>query len=261
MRPRAIACGFLTLTSLLIGRQAAVAADDDPDTPAFDRPGISFSTGVLPPGTFAWEQGLPDFAYDSGGGSRSWLYSADANLRIGLFPNLEAQIGVAAWNYQETRGADHHRTSDSGFGDTRFSLKAAFPSFGKLTGAVLGGVTLPTGDDAFSAGDPQYDLGVTFAYDFTDTISAAAYVNFDRFEGDTTWTFSPSVSYAISDRWAVYLEAGWDVAKGAETNTVVGGGVTFMLTKTTQLDFSLDAGVGGDAPDLTGGFGISIFFP
>ena len=229
------------------------------DTPAFDRPGISFSTGTLPPGTFAWEQGLPDFAYDSGSGTRSWLFSADANLRIGLLQNLEAQIGVAAWNYQETSSKGSRRT-DSGLGDTSLSLKAAFPSFGKLSWAVLGGVTLPSGDDAFTADDPQYDLGVTFAYQFNDTISAAAYVNFNRFEGDTTWTFSPSVSRAISDRWAVYLEAGWDVAEGTRTSTVAGGGITCMLTKTVQLDFSLDAGISGDAPDLTGGFGISVFF-
>ena len=40
-------------------------------SPAFDRPGIAFSTTTLPAGSFAWEQGLPDFEHSSGGGDRA----------------------------------------------------------------------------------------------------------------------------------------------------------------------------------------------
>lgn len=230
------------------------------DTPAFDRPGIAFSTTTLPAGSFAWEQGLPDFTYDSGGGMRSRTFSADTNLRFGVLPNLELQVGSALWNDLDEKTAGTSN-SENGFGDTRLSLKAALPSSIKeITWAALGGVTFATGDDAFTAGDPQYDLGVTAAYELSDEISVSVYVNFDRFRNETTWTFSPSVSYAVNDAVGVYLEAGTDLTEGDENGTVVGGGITYMITKTIQLDASVDFGVTSNSPDVTGGIGISMFF-
>jgi len=54
------------------------------DVPAFDRPGIAFSTGTLPARSVTWEQGLPDFARTSDGGTDSTLYAFDSTLRVGL---------------------------------------------------------------------------------------------------------------------------------------------------------------------------------
>lgn len=235
------------------------------DTPAFDRPGIAFSPAILPPGTVAWEQGLPDFAYDSSDGTRSWLFSGDTNLRIGLLKDLELQVGVPLWNYTQQK-TDGVRSSDDGFGDLRLSLKTALPSpDAKLTWAALGGVTFATGADAFSAGDPKYDLGIAAAYAVTEAISFGAYVNFDRLRSISTWTLSPEITWSVNDKTGVYLEAGFNLASGGGSGVgndgeVVGGGLTYMITPVVQLDASVDFGVGGTAPDITGGIGLSIFF-
>jgi hypothetical protein len=244
---------FLVLTtSALAGQPAA--------TPAFDRPGISFSTSTLPAGTFAWEQGLPDFNYDSGGGSRSLLLSADANFRVGLMDHLELQVALPWWNElsEKSGGVRNH---ENGAGDVGLSLKAELPSTcDKLSWAVLGGATFETGSQAFTAGGTEVDVGVTVSDQLSDELSASAYVNFDRLNGVSTWTFSPAISYALNDKLGVFLEAGVDLAEGSSADTVVGGGVTYMISAKVQLDFSLDFGVGGHAPDVSGGVGFSVFF-
>jgi len=54
------------------------------DIPAFDRPGIAFSPTTLPAGSFAWEQGLPDFQRDRADGVTQRAYSASTRWRYGV---------------------------------------------------------------------------------------------------------------------------------------------------------------------------------
>ncbi|HEY0917071.1 MAG TPA: transporter [Solimonas sp.] len=225
------------------------------DTPAFDRPGIAFSTTTLPVGGLAWEQGLPDFVHDSGSGASATLYSAGTNVRIGLTPQVELQIGAALFNWLDADGGN-----ESGIGDTSLALKAALPSDWKdFSWAVLGAVSLPTGDDPFTADDPQYDLGVTFSQDLDGDLSAAFYVNASHLDGDTTWSISPSLGVAISDRLGAYVEAGADFGASAQ-DRVAGGGLTWMLTPRVQLDESAVCGLNDETPDVAGGFGVSAYF-
>ena len=225
------------------------------DTPAFDRPGIAFSTTTLPAGSFAWEQGLPDFVHDSSGGASATLYSANTNIRIGLTPQIEVQLGAALFNWLDADGGN-----ESGIGDSSVALKAALPSnIADFSWAVLAAVSLPTGEDPFTADDPQYDLGVTLSQDLDDQLSAAFYVNASHLDGDTTWSVSPSLGIAVSDRLGAYVEAGADFGAGAQ-DRVAGGGLTWMLTPTVQLDVSAVFGLNDETPDVAGGFGVSAYF-
>ena len=230
------------------------------EPPAFDRPGIAFSTGTLPRGGFAWEQGLPDFQRDRSGGVRSTGYSADTNLRLGLTDTLELQLATSPYNYQRQSGGGV-RSSARGGGDTALALKLALPSSNdKFSWAVLGSATVATGDRDFSDGRDHYALGATVAYDFDDATSGSLYLNVERSGGADAWTFSPSLSRAFSARWGGYLEAGWTRTAHAPDTGVAGAGVTFMATPSIQLDASLDAGLNDAAPDWQGGVGVSLFF-
>ncbi|MGO1070764.1 transporter [Lysobacter sp. CA199] len=244
----------------LILSAAATAMPAHADAPSFDRPGIAFSTGTLPKGAFAWEQGLPDFERDDDGGARSTTSSANTNLRLGLSDSVELQLATSPFNYLRERDGDGRRSS-RGAGDTGLALKIALPSSrDKFSWAVLGGVTAASGDREFSNGATQYSLGTTLGYDFNDTLSGALYFNLDRSDGLDTWSWSPSLSYAISDRVGAYIEAGWTHADHQATTSVAGVGVTFMATPRIQLDASLDAGLDRDSPDLQGGVGVALYF-
>lgn len=238
----------------------APVARADTDTPAFDRPGIAFSTGTLPRGGVAWEQGLPDFQRNRDDGVRTTELDANTNLRIGLSERVEVQLSGSLYSHLRVRSPTG-TTTDHGGGDTGVALKIALPSSSqRFSWAVLGGVTFDTGTRAFSAGDNQYALGTTLAYDFSDTVSGDLYLNVSRLDGVDTYAWSPAVNVALGDRWGAYVEAGFQRTEGQATTAVAGGGVTWMATPRVQLDLSLDAGLDDRSPDVQGGFGVSVYF-
>jgi len=245
---------LLGALALLAPIPAAVA-----DTPAFDRPGISFSTTILPPGSFAWEQGLPDFQHTLEEGTKSTLYSADTNIRMGLSGHMELQLGTALFNHLETRTAGLSESSE-GYGDLRLALKAALPALSqRISWALLGAVTLTTGQTPFKGDDPQYDLGTTLDLVISDRYSSALYFNLSRNGDANTYSLSPSLSIALTDTLGAYLEAGQDFTDQGPDSSVAGGGVTWMVTPTVQLDMWADVGLTSESPDLQGGVGVSIF--
>ena len=238
---------------------AASAQTARAQTPAFDRPGISFSTTTLPPGSVAWEQGLPDFERDRSNGVRTTRYSASTNLRLGLTEWLELQVANAPFNYLETRG-NGMRASAHGAGDLGLALKAALPAAeGAFSWAAMAGVSLDTGSRAFTAGTDEYTLGVTLGYDLSDCIGAALLLQASEADGQRGYLWSPGIGFAIDERWSAFLEAGFASGDGPDTR-VAGGGVTWMATPTVQLDASLDFGLNDNASDLQGGIGVSVYF-
>ena len=126
------------------------------DTPAFDRPGISFSTSTIPRGSLAIELGVPDFLHESSGGRTSTAYRFDTNFRTGLSQAVELELAAPVYNYDHT---DDGQRSDwvTGFGDTTLSLKATLPSRSpKFSWAVLGSATFVSGAKAFTGATTQY---------------------------------------------------------------------------------------------------------
>lgn len=229
-------------------------------TPAFDRPGIAFSTTTIPVGSLAWEQGLPDVEYDSESGKRATLYSAGTNVRIGLMDAVELQLAAALFNHLDTE-ADGHSDSDNGPGDASLAVKVALPSSrADFSWAVLASASFPTGDDPFTTDEHEYGLGTTLGFDLSDTVSTAFYVNAAHAGDDTVWTVSPSLGFGLSDRLGVYVEAGASFGDGEEDDAMVaGGGLTWMLTPIVQFDISATFGLNSDAPDVAGGIGLSVF--
>lgn len=243
---------------LLLFALTGIAAADD--AAAFDRPGIAFSTSTIPVGALSWEQGLPDFEFDDAEGLRSRSYSAGTMLRFGLAPRLEMQLSGAAFNYQRVSGQDL-RSSANGGGDLGIALKAALPSKSDtVSWALLGGVTLATGSEAFSAGETQYDLAGTVGLDLGGSRSLSLYAGVNRLDGVDTYTFSPSLSFALGERGGAFVEAGYSDGSGVAATAVAGGGFTWMATPTIQLDISADFGLNEAAADVQGGVGVSVYF-
>ncbi len=228
--------------------------------PAFDRPGIGFATTTLAPGTFAWEQGAPDFRRTSHGGPDTTLYSATTLLRAGLIDGIEFQAGSAVANRLQVRDAGGARTAH-GRGDTTLALKAALPSpWPQLSWAALGAVTLTDGAQPFTGAKTAFDLGATLSYALSDAWSLGCYVNAGRADGATTVDFSPSLSFTITESLAGFVEAGANYGSAGLNEAVAGGGLTLMVTPAVQLDLSVDLGLTARSPKVQGGFGVSVYF-
>lgn len=237
-------------------------ADEAEAEVGFDRPGIGFSTSIMPANMVAVEVGLPDFSYSkqkvAGQTQRDSLYQTDMLLRTGLGGNAELQLGWAGamWSRGKSAGKTRH---ESGYGDTSLGLKVAVPvPVQSFSLAFLAGSTLTTGDTSFGADKRTASFGATLDYQLNDRMSAALYGNVDRYDGDNTWTLSPSVSINLTDRLATFAEYGYSKSKGQPQQSVLGGGLTFMLCPRVQLDISADLGLNQQAADVQGGIGISV---
>lgn len=246
---------------LLLIASPALAQDDD-ETPAFDRPGIGFSPSTLPRGSLALEWGLPSLERDrDADGTRSTQYSSDLNLRIGLAEHVELQAFSTPFNHLQVKPRNSSASSSNGGGDSGVAVKIALPSASdKHAWALLASTTFATGARDFSEGGTQYALGASYEYTLNDRWSAALYGNAIRGAGADEFTWSPSVSVALTDTVSSYLEAGFTHTEGEASTAIAGAGVTWMVARTVQLDASFDVGLDNRSPDLQAGLGVSFFF-
>lgn len=246
---------------LLLIASPALAQDDD-DTPSFDRPGIGFSPSTLPRGSVALEWGLPSLERDrDADGTRSTQYSSDLNLRIGLAEHVELQAFSTPFNHLQLKPRDGSASSSNGGGDSGLAVKIALPTGSdKHAWALLASTTFATGARDFSEGGTQYALGASYEYSFDDRWSGALYANATRGAGADAFTWSPSVSVALTDTVSSYLEAGFTHTQGEASTAIAGAGVTWMVARTVQLDASFDVGLDNNSPDLQAGLGVSFFF-
>jgi hypothetical protein len=249
----------IKLALLLIGLLAATLAQAD--TPAFDRPGIAFSTQTLPAGSVDWEQGLPDVVHDSDQDTQFTLYSAGARIRVGLIANLELQIADALYNHLQSNAAGT-TSVDQGTGDLTLALKLALPSpTQSISWAILGGVSLPTGQDPFTADEQQYLLAVSASAHLSDAYAAGFYVGATRAGTYNTYTLSPNFSLPLSTNFGSYIEAGYTFGDHIDKNEVAGGGFTWMVGDRVQLDLYALFGLTARSTDLQSGLGVSMYIP
>ncbi|PKV12359.1 transporter [Xanthomonas prunicola] len=245
------AVSAVVVLALCLSSGHAIAQADD--APAFDRPGIPFSAEVVQPGAFAWEQGLPDASTDRSDGQRTTQYTADTLLRLGLFQNVELQLGSDSYNWQRGGGVRVR-----GGGDSRVGLKVSLPSRSeRFHWAALGTYSVPTGSPAFSDGYAR-ELGVTASWDLPQQRAIAVYVNYARDDDGDTWTFAPNYTFFSGDHFSSYVEAGFDT--GSEHSRVAGAGGAWQLPHAMQLDVSVLRGLTSESPDWQGGIGLSIAF-
>lgn len=232
-------------------------ADDSP--PPFDRPSFSFAPAVLPVGAFDWEQGLPDLEIDNDGGVRTTTYTADTVLRYGLTTNFELQLHASPWNRMSVRTGTL-RTSTEGAGDTALGIKWAPAIDSKdWTLAVLGLVSFDTGSAAFSNGYTITSLGVAAARDLGGNRSLGLYANLDHGAGRNTWTGSANYNFPIGGDLSGFAQIG-RFAGGGVNSALAGGGITWLLRNTVQLDLGANFGLTHRSPDCQLGFGVSVFW-
>jgi hypothetical protein len=246
---------FPMLSSMVLLAAAAHA-----DTPSFDRPGIAFATQTLPAGSWDWEQGLPDVVRNNDRGTESTLYSADTRIRFGLTSKLEFQIADSLYNQLQTRTVDT-ATTQHGASDLTLALKLAMPSTQSISWALLGGVSLTTGQDPFTSDTQQYLLAVSSSARFDDSYAAGMYASVNRAGHDNTYTLSPNVSFSLTTTLGGYVEGGYTFGSNIDKIEVAGGGLAWMVSDRVQLDIYALFGLTAISTDLQAGFGLSVYMP
>lgn len=180
-------------------------------------------------------------------------------FRVGLTPTLELQLSGSPWNRVVSSGGGIHDHAE-GAGDSAIGLKWA-PSLASKNWslAVLGVIGLATGARAFTAGTTVTSLGVAATDDLGNNRSFEVYGNVDHAAGRNTLTLAANFGFPIHGDISGFAEVG-HVAGGGLTQSLLGGGLTWMLHERVQFDLYADRGLTRRGTDALAGFGISVFF-
>ncbi len=265
-RPASILAPILAIlasTVLVAAPANATSAADQQSLPGFDRPGLLFATDTTPQDRFILEQGLPDFILHDEGNTDITYFALNSLLRYGIASDWELQLGMAPFASLDI-DSPGGEFSETGYTDMRIGAKRNLnDELGKSLGgadvAFLGGITLSTGDDFFTADDEIFDLGLTANWGLQQSEgTVGALVQLTSGGVQDNLLIAGAYSAPLARHSSYYVEAG--ITSGDTDGSVIGGGVAWNPMKDMQLDVYLRAGASGDAPDLQGGFGISIYF-
>ena len=224
-----------------------------------DRPDQTESASVVPRGLLQVETG---YLFTREGDVDS--HAAPGTLfRIGLGGRTELRLGHAGLMGTEGR---------RGAGDAELGAKVNL--IPRAAGwrpelALLGGLSLPTGDSRFSSGGADPSFLVAFAHELTPRLAlgynagAAWESSADYPARDAFVLYSLAIGAGLTDRLGAFFEVFGDrqVTDPVASSVSADTGLTFLLTEVLQLDVSVGRELRGPADDLFVGTGLSLRLP
>ena len=202
-----------------------------------------------------------------------YLFSRDGDVnhyevpgtlfRVGLGGRTELRIGHAGVIGEEKR---------HGAGDSELGVKVNFIE--RADGwrpevAILGGLSLPTGDDGFSSEGVDPSFLVSFAYTLSPRLSLGSNIgaawesSSEETDRDVVIVYSLVLGGGLMDRFGVFLELFGDrqIMGASATSASVDGGLTLLLTDLVQLDVYAGRSLWGLTDDVFVGTGLSFRVP
>ena len=243
------------LLSLTVHLGSGVASAQPPAL-VTDRPDQTESATVVLRGMVQVETG---YLFSSAGDVDRYEVPS-ALVRVGLGGRTELRIGHAGIGWVEKRRG----TGDSELGVKVNLIERTDAWWPEL--AILGGMSLPTGDDGFSSDGIDPSFLVSFAYELSPRLSLGSNIgaawesSSDESTRDAAIMYSLALSGELRDRVGAFLELFGD-RQTTGTSASVDGGLTFLLTDLVQLDVYVGRGLRGLTDDLFLGTGLSFRVP
>jgi hypothetical protein len=243
------------LLSLTVYLGSGVASAQPPAL-VTDRPDQTESATVVLRGMAQVEAG---YLFSSAGDVDR--YEAPITLvRVGLGGRTELRIGHTGIGWIGKR----HGTGDSNLGVKVNLIERAEAGWPEL--AILGGMSLPTGDDGFSSDGIDPSFLALFSYELSPKLSLGTNIgaswesSSEKSTRDAAIVYSLALSGELTDRMGTFLELFGD-RQTTGTSASVDGGLTFLLTNLIQLDVYVGRGLRGLTDDLFLGTGLSFRVP
>ena len=239
----------------------AVAQEGPGHTPAGpgaivpNRPGFTNGSATVAPRDALAENGLAVTRAQASAGGLETLDLTETNVRVGLTPVLEADIGLP--DYFDAHGGGR------GFGDGAVGVKYKFyqSGNGSTKASVAPSLTLPT-HTSFSSGavDPTLLLGIQTASGSRWSVASNLVLSNPTVSDRRifTTTVSSSVAYTLTQPLSVYLDAFDVVPREGPASPTADGGVIYLVNPNLQLDAELYVGLGGAAPVRALALGVSF---
>ena len=216
-----------------------------------NRPGFSYSPGVVLPGQWQLETGV---AYDRPGGGAKSLSLPLAELRVGVAEDIELFVSSVSWSDVQAGG-----DGASGLGDIVIGTKIALGNTTSRTSmAVLFQVSAPTGDSEFSSDD--WDPAAAFIWLHDGRVTLAGTARVTRSGNRHQLDNSLKLPFALSDTRSAFVEWEANLPEGRDDAHWLNGGFQWLLRATLQFDLNAGIGLNDTAGDYRLGAGLSMRF-
>lgn len=269
-----------TLAAVGAPLRAQLTPAAEPPELVTDRPDQTESASVVAPGYLQVETGISYGRDEDGLGSVRTISGPGTLVRIGAGARTELRIGWDGWVEEEVdslhpQGIDR-TVSGVGDGELGAKVKLREESGALPEMAVLGGVTLPVGDDELTGDEYHPSVRLAFAHTLSDRLGLSYNLGAERFtapdpesSGDETDDFvrylaTVALGAAFTDRLGGFVELFGEEPESAAlggTQVSLDGGVTYLVRPNLQLDAFAGAGLTDEAPDWLAGVGLSVRWP
>jgi hypothetical protein len=218
---------------------------------------------TMPPGHFLLRLDAITIGVDhdtSGPKSYTALGLASALLAAGVTRDLDVQIGMQFFLRQTYQVQGTNRTS-SGRGDTTLRFKYTYwrdPARGAAA-AVIPYFKLPSNSGGVGNNHTEGGVIVPWLMDLGGGTALGAMAQWDVLRNlantryDSRWLISGFAKQHLFGALAAYAESTLAVSSASASTFAggIGGGVTYDLSKSLQLDYNLSRGLGRRATDWT----------
>lgn len=227
-----VVSGFVVATSLA----GTLAWGHTVDT---NRPGFSFTPGIVPAGRLQLESGV---AYDR---SSRAAAAPLAEFRYGLGGDLELFAASVGW-------------VDEAFVDVIVGAKQALAGTPSLQMAVLVQLSLPLGADRISSG--SWDPSAGFIWARTIGLPLAGTAKISRSGNQVRLDNSLKLILPSHGAQSAFVEWEMNFPEGGRDSHWLNGGSQWLLSNLLQLDLNVGVGLNDAAGDYRVGLGISRLF-
>ncbi|MEM9379170.1 MAG: transporter [Planctomycetota bacterium] len=228
---------------------AALAGAADAQTIDTNRPGFSFTPGIVPVGLWQLETGLSFTRFDAR--TRAATLPL-AELRMGVAERVEFFAASMTWSRIEEPGSD-----TSGFEDFAVGTKIGLsPGDASARLALLLEVGVPAGASGLTTDRWDPTAGLVWAWDAALPLAGTSILT--DLEDGVLFANGLKVPFSWRDRHSGFAEWEANVPEGGGSANWLNGGYQWLLGERMQFDASVGLGIGGLAGDYRFGVGFSI---
>ena len=237
-----------TILIAVIAMTMTVAAPVGAEAIDTNRPGFSFTTGIVSPGTWQLETGLGLTRENDD--SRT-LSLPQAELRYGVGNDVEVFVSSLGW-------LDNDEGS-SGLIDPNIGAKVNFGDPGSpLDMALLFEISVPIGDSDLSNDRWNPELGFVWAY--AGKLPLAGTAKLSKFGDDYQFDNGLKLPFSIRDGQSAFVEWEANLPESGGSTHWLNGAYQVLLEQHMQLDASVGLGLNDRTGDYRFGVGFSYRF-
>lgn len=214
-----------------------------------NRPGFSFTPGIVAIGQFQVESGITYTRFDS---RTDNLALPAAELRFGIAERIEAFVSSVSWTRTESGGGDV-----SGLVDPAAGIKVGLGrTDGPVQMALLFSVTLPLGADEVSS--DRWDPTGGFIWTASSKLPLAGTVTISDTASGLLLSNGLKLPFSLGNDRSAFFEWEANLPEEGDSTHWLNGGFQWLPGDRWQIDLNAGLGLNDDAGDYRAGVGFSF---